>query len=61
MMVFGKKSLPALISTHESYIVFSLLCAAEEGNERVAFVITWCSAKVNPPQEGIICVDFHRE
>lgn len=38
---------PVLTSSHETFIIFFLLCPAEEGNNKVALVGTWHPARVN--------------
>lgn len=40
----GECSLPALLSTHEPFVVFSVPCPAEEGSDRVALVGISCPA-----------------
>jgi len=49
-MVIAELSLPALISTHEPFIVFSLPCPPEEGSDKMALVNTWHPARADPPQ-----------
>jgi len=46
-MVIAEWSLPVLILTHESFVIFSLPCPAEEVSDRVALVGTWRPARLN--------------
>jgi len=40
--------------THEPFVIFPLLCPAEEGSDRAALAGTWHPAMVNPPQPLIL-------
>lgn len=42
--------LPVLISTPEPWVVFSFLCQAEDGSDRVALVGIWYPARVHPSE-----------
>lgn len=53
MMVIAEWSLPARISTHRPFIVFSAPCTAEEGSDRAALVDTW-PGSTHPNEENLV-------
>lgn len=61
MTVTGVGSLPALILTHEPFIISSLLCPAEEGSDTVVLVDTWHLVKVNAPHKEYWQTCFYQQ
>lgn len=47
-MVIDERSLLVLISVHETFVMFSVPCPAEEGSDEVALVDAWHSARITP-------------
>lgn len=52
MTVSGAGPFPVLILIYEPFMIFSLLCPAEEGSDTVVLVDTWHLVKVNAPQKN---------
>lgn len=50
MTTTAERSPPVLTSTQKPFLLFSLSCPDEEGNDGVALVGTWCLAEVSSPQ-----------
>jgi len=47
VIVIGEWSLPVLVSTHESFVVFFLPVQLKRGSDKVALVGTWHPARLN--------------